>query len=39
MAGAALPGDALKPARSQRQEEAEMTIADRVVCWGFFKEK
>lgn len=33
MAGAALPGDALKPACSQRQEEAEETIADVV---GFF---
>lgn len=33
MAGAALPGDALKPACSQRQEEAKETIADVV---GFF---
>lgn len=40
MAGAALPGDALKLAWSQRQEEAEQTIADVVgFFFLFFEEK
>lgn len=36
MANAALPGVALKPARSQRQEEAEETTADTVGFLFFF---